>query len=168
VSDGKLKWVWGGGYLPIKVSADPEKYSPKDFVTRISGMSLYPIALEEGLTGTGRTWVFDHAEVEGLMKEAWEGMNPEGDDILGGLRELPRVDGAAAKLPLTAETSNTAPPLSVSLHIPDAPLNFEKEKLPGNAARPCKLCGKNFKISAMRNHVGFHVLYSHRGVVDKF
>ncbi|KAJ7835782.1 hypothetical protein B0H13DRAFT_1518927, partial [Mycena leptocephala] len=41
-----------------------------------------------------------------------------------------------------------------------------KPKLDGKDQVPCKLCGASFKIAAMRNHVGQHILFSLRDKYD--
>ncbi|EIM84177.1 uncharacterized protein STEHIDRAFT_41835, partial [Stereum hirsutum FP-91666 SS1] len=33
---------------------------------------------------------------------------------------------------------------------------------------PCLLCGRTYKLSVMRNHVGWHILYMMRSLEDPF
>ncbi|KAJ3532202.1 hypothetical protein NMY22_g7837 [Coprinellus aureogranulatus] len=83
---------------------------------------------------------------------------PESDSILAALDDLPSVSNT--RLPYS---SKHAPSLCVDPH--SIPLRLEK--LAGDAAVECLLCGKECKLRSMRSHVGKHLLLAQRRVPDK-
>ncbi|KAJ7820505.1 hypothetical protein B0H14DRAFT_2260943, partial [Mycena olivaceomarginata] len=54
-----------------------------------------------------------------------------------------------------------------SLVVNNVPAHLTQVKLKANDKIPCHICGVTKKLSAMRNHVGSHILFSRRDIGEE-
>ncbi|KAH6904033.1 hypothetical protein BKA70DRAFT_1512940 [Coprinopsis sp. MPI-PUGE-AT-0042] len=162
----KLQWLWSGTYLshrahPMHVT----KRSKKDYTMRVPASGFYPLApaIQQGADGKS-TWVFEHSELVDAMKLLWKDLQPATNDALSNLKSLPTIDytGESPTLPLATNLTGE----TLSLHVLDPLIASVGVKLATGTKVPCRLCNKQITVNGMRNHVGIHLLKSHRGVAD--
>lgn len=103
-------------------------------------------------------WSLDHSDLERALDDAWNDLDPEADDLLQSISGLPEIFGPGLnQLPYKLLEKGTT-----MLYIPytSIPVQLNLVKLAGNDQQACLICGEEFHISEMRNHIGTHILKS--------
>ena len=104
-------------------------------------------------------------DLEHALDDAWNDLNPDSDNLLENIDSLPEIFGPGlSQLPYRTLEDEAA-----KLYVPQTkiPVQLTIVKLGGNSQSNCFICGEEFRISDMRNHVGTHILKARREVEDE-
>ncbi|EFI27228.1 hypothetical protein CC1G_15056 [Coprinopsis cinerea okayama7 len=144
--------VQGGFWNAEKTTAE------KDLVLSIPGSKFHPISASIAPLPKDPslpTWKLTTTDLADTLKGAWDCVSVDGNINLADLQALPEF--TSEKLPYTAggEPQFTQPLLGAY-----------SEKRSGDDVVHCHCCGMQSKLSALRNHVGQHILRAIRDVPD--
>ncbi|KAJ7609680.1 hypothetical protein FB45DRAFT_761958 [Roridomyces roridus] len=106
------------------------------------------------------TWRLASDDLTNIISLAWEMLDPTSEQVLHNIEMLPQVSNSF--FPYRSIGSGEQ-----SLYVSDVPPNLApKQKLNAADVIPCFICGKQFRLPMMRNHVGGHVIRSQRQSPD--
>ncbi|KAF8162739.1 hypothetical protein B0H34DRAFT_805390 [Crassisporium funariophilum] len=147
-----LSWEWTENYIQTSRGKDGVT-NPKHFTARLPGKSFYPLGPDVKVGRNDQpVWSLEHSDLITTLKDAWESLNPDADEIITNVELLPEIFGEGL-------------PYKTSVGIPNFMIDnppVQLEKLAAKDQVPCKLCGKILRLNQMRNHVGGHILRSLR------
>jgi hypothetical protein len=169
------QWVWTHKYADIadaaavpqdlderstdKRAADKRAKidTTKRFSITISASRFRPLrpGVRLGATPEEHAWSLDHGQPETSAKELWELLNPDSEELLVHLDSLPKF--ATTHLPYRR--------IDEAVFVIDGGAKA-LIKRGGDEVVPCLVCGSQFKVKLMRNHVGGHILKAARGLLD--
>jgi hypothetical protein len=161
-----FSWTWSGDYVQIQKNRGKETaIMQRHFTTQIPGTLFHPLSPQIVYnTDDKPVWSISHDNLKETLDEAWDILNPDGDDseILTHIKSLPNISGPG--LPYKCNET----PL---LWLPNpTPLissgSNPKGDYSGKSQVECKLCGKTMALSTMRTHVGKHILLAHQELPD--
>ena len=90
-------WDWTKCYVHLDVSSRTAHLTQKQFVIEVPALLVLPIAAAPALTGLNQlpqidinveidsTWRIKQADLDNVLKSAWNSLNGEGEDLLGNL-----------------------------------------------------------------------------------
>jgi hypothetical protein len=163
--NSELTWWWPEQYILIQDNKGGP-ILPRHLATRVSGKLFHllsPSIIYNNLNHP--IWSISHSDLATTLKQAWEDLEPDSDNIARTINSLPEISGPAAmqKLPYRLLEDGS---LTLFVDPSNIPAELTRVKLGGKERRPCHICGEGFWISEMRNHVGTHILKSLHGVLD--
>lgn len=101
------------------------------------------------------TWGIDHAQLEEILDEVWQALDPNDEQALAeNVEALPVI--TLTNLPYSAGRT----PCFIVQDVPSSLI--PTTKLSGQNKVPCRLCGKSMKLIKMREHIGMHILQALR------
>jgi hypothetical protein len=100
-------WDWTERYIHLDVSTLTTRLTQKQFVLEVPVSLIFPVAAipvrianlpveissnSESNPDSSLTWRIKHADLDNILKTAWDSLNGEGDDILRNLPLLRKVN----------------------------------------------------------------------------
>ena len=163
--NSELTWWWPEQYILIQDNKGGP-ILPRHLSTRVSGKLFHLLSPNVIYNDINHPiWSISHSDLASTLRQAWEDLEPDSDNIARTIKLLPEISGPAAmqKLPYRLLEDGS---LSLFVDPSKIPAELSRVKLGGKERRPCHFCGEVFRISDMRNHVGIHILKSQRNVLD--
>ena len=151
-----LTWWWPESYVQIRESTGGPILQ-HHFATWVIGKQfnlLSPNIIYNSVELPVQS--IDNSDLEHALDDAWNDLVPESEDLLQNINSLPEIFGPGLnQLPYKLLEDGTP-----TLYVPytSIPAQVNLVKLAGNDKRDCLICGEEFHISEMRNHVGIHIL----------
>ena len=92
-----FSWTWGGDYVQIQKNRGKETaIMQRHFTTQISGTLFHPLSPQIVYnTDDKPMWSISHDNLKETLNEAWDILNPDGDnsEILTHIKSLPNISG---------------------------------------------------------------------------
>ncbi|KAJ6526383.1 hypothetical protein B0H19DRAFT_970619 [Mycena capillaripes] len=132
------RWEWNRKFLKLDTSDVAAHAKNKQLLLRLPSSQIFPLAPNvTELNGIEKaTWTVESSQLQETKDFAWTMLDPDSDDVGNRVSNLPEVNNVCVPYRDLAEQV------------------------------PCKLCSALLKVSAMRNHVGQHILFSLRDKHD--
>ncbi|KAJ7882078.1 hypothetical protein B0H14DRAFT_2340142, partial [Mycena olivaceomarginata] len=151
------RWEWNRKFLKLDTSDMAANAKNKQLLLQLPSSAILPLApnVTEFNDIERATWTVESSQLQETKDFAWTMLDPDSDDIGGRVSNLPEVNNVCV------------PYRDLAVFCINVPSHLQpKPKLDGKEQVPCKLCSALFKVSAMRNHVGQHILFSLRDKHD--
>ncbi|KAJ7099638.1 hypothetical protein C8R43DRAFT_964190 [Mycena crocata] len=162
-SPDKTTWEWNRKFLKIDISDAAAFTKNKQLLLQLPSSAVYSPAPNVGEFNLYNdiertTWTVESSQLEEIKSFAWIMLDPDSDDIGTRVANLPVVNNVC--IPYRNLDGQKVFCIDVPSHLQPKP------KLDGKEQVRCKLCNSSLKLSAMRNHVGQHILFSLRDKHD--
>ncbi|KAJ7498376.1 hypothetical protein B0H11DRAFT_1856325 [Mycena galericulata] len=146
-------WQWTGNYLRINTTIKGPLATHKHFILEFPSVLIEVLGPTLSTLNGNVTWTIPAKELRDVMDFAWQMLDPESEQVLANIEMLPQVVNPS--LPYRDSSGNN------SLHVHDVPPQLTpKVKLGAQDLITCFTCEGQVKLSAMRNHVGHHILFA--------
>ncbi|KAK7037056.1 hypothetical protein R3P38DRAFT_2517108 [Favolaschia claudopus] len=155
-------WEWTGKFLSLEDDSKQGRETRRRFVAEIPGILVHPVAPSVTVSTTsdsGPTWGVPTAQLDEILKDAWELLEPETPQIAANIAQLSEVWNSDS---FPYPDARGIP----SLIVQNVPAHLTRTKLRAGDKVSCFLCGTETKLNGMRSHVGKHILMSLRGVPE--
>ena len=173
----EASWTWPNCYVQLHMHKKSEVASQKHFTMHISGKVFHALSPEVIYNAKQKPiWSLTHADLKSVFDDAWSSMDPETDEILQWLQQLPKLKKPGPGLPYKyfgdpsfqfSVRNPSYPPESPSNKLIQMDGLDPNEKVTGATSILCRLCGTKQRLSAMRTHIGKHIFRSHYDITDR-
>ncbi|KAJ7273135.1 hypothetical protein C8J57DRAFT_1063442 [Mycena rebaudengoi] len=159
------RWEWNKQFLRLDTSQGAAHARNTQLLLQLPSSQIYPLAPNvtefnhASLDIDPGTWTVQSSQLEEIKEFAWTMLDPDNDDIGTRVINLPEINNVC--IPYCDRAGQKAFCINVPSHLRPQP------KLEGKDQVPCELCSAKVKLSAMRNHVGQHILFSLRDKDDR-
>ncbi|TFK58729.1 hypothetical protein BDN72DRAFT_730422, partial [Pluteus cervinus] len=160
-----ITWDWNREYIQTEDTGKSGHVGHKNFVCQIPGYLFIPLAANIVRNDHEYpVWSIEDSDLRDAVKDAWQSLHPNEDEIINNIFSLPKLADPSASLPYKL---NDSPQLCIT----SLPIALTAEKLNGKQKVACYLCGHSgtaqIPISQMRSHVGVHILRAQRQFGEK-
>lgn len=191
----KRSWQWTHSYIRLDSQSDSQHITQRQHTINIPGHLIHPLGptiialrlsdnqVDQPIvpryakdSQIAKTWSVPGTQLDAILMFAWEALSPDTEDIIANIEHVPSVSTQSLPYQDTTGTlldSDHGGLLTDILvgnemfTILDVPTWLTIEKKTGSDVVPCLICGSKEAVKNMRNHVGRHILYVMRGVVEK-
>jgi hypothetical protein len=108
--DGHSSWMWRRSYICAKSTVSDGRISRANYSIQFRALLAHLLApslkMRDTPMGAKATWSFEDHQLQAILNEAWQDLQPDGPEILANLLALPCVD-QTEKLPCTICIAST-------------------------------------------------------------